>query len=149
MSKPKYGWWGYVKDICRRWPELAATHESRIERREYEAVCAALADNPPERVQSGAVCWAALRRYSGPLSPRGSVSQRAGNGRRSSFWTWPRTGDCWIDAIIQHEKIRREKPCFSACCEGWGGYPRHPSAAPQRRPAPIYPRRPKRKEGVV
>lgn len=51
MSKPKYGWWGYVKDICRRWPELAAAHESRIERREYEAVFAALADNPPERVQ--------------------------------------------------------------------------------------------------
>ena len=51
MSKPKYGWWGYVKDMCRRWPELAAAHESRVERREYEAVRAALADNPPERVQ--------------------------------------------------------------------------------------------------
>lgn len=44
MSRPHYGWWGYVKDIIRRYP-------SAVTPREYEAVRAAIEQT--ERMSNG------------------------------------------------------------------------------------------------
>lgn len=51
MSSPRYDWWGYVKAIIRRYPELKGRDVSGIALREKEAVEAAIAAT--ERMQNG------------------------------------------------------------------------------------------------
>lgn len=42
MSKPRYAWWGYVKDMIRKYPGRAGKDLSITQHREYEAVREAL-----------------------------------------------------------------------------------------------------------
>lgn len=51
MSKPRYDWWGYIKAVIRRYPELKGRDVSGIALREKEAVEAAIAAT--ERMQNG------------------------------------------------------------------------------------------------
>ena len=51
MSKPRYDWWGYIKAVIRRYPELKGREVSGIALREKEAVEAAIAAT--ERMQNG------------------------------------------------------------------------------------------------
>ena len=45
MSSPKYDWWGYAKNMARRYPD-------RVNENEYAAVAAAIAET--ERMRAGA-----------------------------------------------------------------------------------------------
>ena len=41
MSRPRYGWWPYIKSMIRRYPQLRSTPDealSAVDRREYDAV---------------------------------------------------------------------------------------------------------------
>ena len=52
MSRPHYGWWGYVKDIIRRYPSMRGKQLTGVALREYEAVQAAI--EQAERMRNGA-----------------------------------------------------------------------------------------------
>lgn len=51
MSKPRYGWWGYIKAVIRRYPSLMDAEVSGIALREKEAVQAAV--DATERLENG------------------------------------------------------------------------------------------------
>ena len=42
MSKPRYAWWGYVKDMIRKYPDRAGKDLSITQQKEFEAVREAL-----------------------------------------------------------------------------------------------------------
>jgi len=55
LSKPKYGWWGYVKDMIRRYPGLEKAEVYGNALKEKEAVKAAVSqtealDNGKDRI---------------------------------------------------------------------------------------------------
>lgn len=51
MSRPHYGWWGYVKDIIRRYPSMRGKPLTGVALREYEAVQTAIEQT--ERMSNG------------------------------------------------------------------------------------------------
>lgn len=52
MSSPRYGWWGYVKAMIRKYPERRGQTLTGTALREYEAVQAAIEQT--ERMRNGA-----------------------------------------------------------------------------------------------
>lgn len=42
MSKPRYAWWGYVKDMIRKYPDRTGKDLSITQQKEFEAVREAL-----------------------------------------------------------------------------------------------------------
>ena len=56
MSKPKHGWWSWVKGMCHRWPELEVIHKTKLEQQEYESVRRAMEETAPERLEVLRLC---------------------------------------------------------------------------------------------
>ena len=42
MSRPHYAWWGYAKDVIRRYPSMRGKHLAGVAKREHDAVQAAI-----------------------------------------------------------------------------------------------------------
>lgn len=51
MSRPRYGWWGYVKSMIRKYPERRGKALTSVALQEYEAVRAAIEQT--ERMRGG------------------------------------------------------------------------------------------------
>lgn len=51
MSKPRYSWWGYVKDMIRKYPDRKGKKLTGISLREFQAVQAAIEET--ERREDG------------------------------------------------------------------------------------------------
>ena len=83
MSKPRYGWWSYVKDMIRRYPALCEAHEEELRQRVTQSYSevpgSGKAERGTEQTVARAMTRIAVREYEA-VSQAIEQTRQSGNG---------------------------------------------------------------------